>query len=184
MKKALAAAAAALLIVSALGTGTARAQVHGHPMMLRWLFSRILEPQQKAHVRSLLASERGTLVALHLRLRKSRQKLMDDLLAGKDTSADAREISAVESELLAERIKIAKAVTAGLTPAQRQRIEKFLVKWRALREQQAKLFREFGKPAEGSPPGRVGQAAKPAPEAKAANDGGRLVSSGGADNGR
>lgn len=183
MRKKLVSVSIAMLMVFAIAPGMARAQVRGHPMALRWLFGRILEPQQKAQVHSLLNSRRGAFAALHARIRSARQKLMDDLLAGKDTSADSKELSAAQSAMLAERINIAKAVVARLTPAQRQQITEFIAKWRALREQQARLFREFGKAGSAGQPDRLGQAEKPAPQPGASKSRTRPVSGGRAQEG-
>lgn len=127
-----------------IGSGVAYSYGKGDNALLPKVVGRILQPDQKQQIHSLLAADKSNLKNLRAQLRAAREKLNDDLLAGNDTSSDLQQLETAQNQLLTERVSLEQKMVAILTPTQRQKISQFRSQWRSLHDQQQQLLQQFG----------------------------------------
>ena len=72
-----------------------------------------------------------------------KEQLENDLVAGKDTTADVQALQTARNNMLAERVKLAQQVVALLSPAQRTQVSQFMTQWRSLKQQEFQLFKQY-----------------------------------------
>ena len=100
-------------------------------------------------MRTIFQANKGDLQNLHSQMRTARQQLENDLIAGKDTSADVQALQTAQNNMLAARVKIAQQVVATLSPEQRTQASQFMTQWRSLHDQEHQLFQKYGGASQG-----------------------------------
>jgi hypothetical protein len=99
-------------------------------------------------IHSVVAADKTNLHNLYSQVQTAHQQLVQDLAAGKDTTTDVQALHTAQNNLLAEKVKLAQSVFAGLTATQRTQVSQFLTQWTAMKQsqQQARmaLFQQFG----------------------------------------
>lgn len=99
---------------------------------------------------AIFEADKGNLKSLHSAARSANEQLENDLIAGKDTTADLQAVQTAQNNLMAEKVKLAQQILATLTPQQRTQVSNFMTQWRALKQQQWQLFQQFGGAPQGS----------------------------------
>jgi len=116
---------------------------HGHGGLLPPQIGAIMQPEQRQKLHALMATKGAALMGLHQQVHAAREKLVDDLIVGNDTTADQAALQQLHSQMLAEKVKLAQQQVATLTPEQRSQAAKFLSQLRALHEQEHQLMDQF-----------------------------------------
>jgi len=101
-------------------------------------------------MRAIFEADQSNLKALHSAARSANEQLENDLIAGKDTTADLQAVQTAQNNLMAERVKLAQQVLATLTSQQRTQVSNFMTQWRALKQQEWQLFQQYGGTPQGS----------------------------------
>jgi len=139
----LATAAAVSGIAYAEGFGAGHG--HGHGSLVPWIVRRMVTREQ---MRSAVAAEKPTLKKMHSEVRRARERLTQDLVAGKDTTADVQALETAQNNLLAEKVKLAQNILKNLSADQRKQVTEFTTKLRSMRksqhEQMSKLMQQYG----------------------------------------
>lgn len=94
-------------------------------------------------LRSIFEADKTNLRNLHMQTRAAREQLENDLVAGKDTTADVQALQTARNNMLAERVKLAQQVVTLLSPAQRTQVSQFMTQWRSLKQQEFQLFKQY-----------------------------------------
>lgn len=131
------------LLAAVMATGTARAHGFGgdHHNLVPPIVGHMVSHDQ---LRAIFQAEKGNLQTLHSQMKTAREQLENDLVAGKDTSADVQALQTAQNNMLTEKVKIAQQMLATLSPAQRTQVSQFMTQWRALKQQQWQLFQQYG----------------------------------------
>ena len=130
------------LLAVVVAAGTARAHgMGGHHNLVPPIVGHMVSHDQ---LRSIFQSEKENMQTLHSQLRTAHEQLEDDLVGGKDTTADVQALQTAQNNMLAEKVKIAQQILASLTPAQRTQVAQFMTQWRSLKQQQWQLFQQYG----------------------------------------
>ena len=120
------------LLAALVAAGTARAHGMGgggHHSLVPPIVGHMVSHDQ---LRSIFQSEKGNMDTLHSQLRTAHEQLENDLVAGKDTTADVQALQTAQNNMLAEKVKVAQQILASLTPAQRTQVSQFMTQWRSL----------------------------------------------------
>jgi secreted Zn-dependent insulinase-like peptidase len=139
---------ATLLIAIGLFVFGAAAQAfhRGHEPLSTEPFETVLTPQQRQAIFSLVKADRAKLQALHERLHKAREALIDKLLSPEatvDVSQQTAELKAAQAAMIDERVAIAVAAHKMLSPQQLKDAAVFHSKLRKLHEQEAALLQQM-----------------------------------------
>ena len=147
MKPRFAMSVAGAVLAGALFSGVASAHGFGgsHHGLIPPIVGLIVPHDQ---MRAIFEADQGNLKSLHSAARAAHEQLENDLIAGKDVTADLQAVQAAQNNLMAEKVKLAQQILATLTPQQRTQVANFMTQWRALKQQQWQLFQQFG----GTPP--------------------------------
>jgi Spy/CpxP family protein refolding chaperone len=149
MKRQLALSVAGGVLAVALVSGAAYAHGFGggHHGLIPPIVGHLVSHDQ---MRAIFEADKGNLKTLHSAERSANEQLENDLIAGKDTTADLQAVQTAQNNLMAERVKLAQQILATLTPQQRTQVSNFMTQWRALKQQQWQLFQQYGATAQGS----------------------------------
>lgn len=149
MKRRFALSVAGGVLAVALVSGAAYAHGFGggHHGLIPPIVGHLVSHDQ---MRAIFEADKGNLKSLHSAARTAREQLENDLIAGKDTTADLQAVQTAQNNLMAEKVKLAQQILATLTPAQRTQVSNFMTQWRALKQQQWQLFQQFGGAPQGS----------------------------------
>ena len=101
-------------------------------------------------MRAIFEADKSNLRSLHSAARSANEQLENDLIAGKDTTADLQAVQTAQNNLMAEKVKLAQQVLATLTSQQRTQVSNFMTQWRALKQQEWQLFQQYGGTPQGS----------------------------------
>ena len=131
------------LLAGVVAVGTAHAHGFGgdHHNLVPPIVGHMVSHDQ---LHAIFAAEKGNLETLHSQMKTAREQLENDLVAGKDTTADVQTVQTAQNNMLAEKVKLAQQIMATLTPAQRTQVAQFMTQWRALKQQQWQLFQQYG----------------------------------------
>ena len=131
------------LLAALMAVGTANAHGFGgsHHNLVPPIVGHMVSHDQ---LRSIFEAERGNLHTLHSQMKTAREQLENDLVAGKETSADVQALQTAQNNMLAEKVKLAQQILATLSPAQRTQVAQFMTQWRSLKQQQWQLFQQYG----------------------------------------
>jgi hypothetical protein len=118
---------------------------HGHGSLVPWIVHRMITPAQ---MQAAVSGEKSNLKTLGAAVFTARQQLTQDLVAGKDTTTDVTNLETAQSNLLAEKVKIAQNILANLSATQRTQVSQFLTQWSSLKQSQhqqtVQLLQQFG----------------------------------------
>ncbi len=133
-------------LVSGIAYGQGFGGWHGpHGSLVPPIVGRLIGHDQ---IRSAIAADKTNLKNLFSQVHKARQQLVSDLVAGNDPTSDAKALGSAQSNLLAEKVKLAQNILGKLTPAQRTQVSQFLTQWNSLeesqRQQRIQLLQQFG----------------------------------------
>jgi Spy/CpxP family protein refolding chaperone len=144
-----------------MGGGMARGEMGRHGMRpMGMLFKAAnLTSDQKTKVRKIFEDNRATFKDLAKQMNTAREGMMDKLLApGQVSEADltkqSQEVAQIQQKMMDERLKVALAVRAVMTPEQLQRVQKVLQLHRQMEDlhrQMRDLFHEKNAPATPAP---------------------------------
>lgn len=137
------------MVMAAMVSGIAYAngptRGHGHGSLVPWVVKKMVTPQK---IHSAVAGEKANLKSLYSQVHSATQQLSQDLVAGKDTTADVQALETAQNNLLAEKVKIAQNILSNLSAAQRTQVAQFMTKLSALKQSQhkqmAQLMQHFG----------------------------------------
>jgi len=132
-----------LMLATTIATGTAYAHGWGgdHHSLVPPIVGSMVSHDQ---LRAIFQAEKGNLHNLHSQLRSAREQLENDLVAGKDTTADIQAVQTAQNNILAEKVKLAQQILATLTLAQRSQVSQFMSQWHTLKQQEMQLFQQYG----------------------------------------
>lgn len=137
------------LLAGIVATGTANAHgMGGHHNLIPPIVGHMVSHDQ---LHTIFQAEKGNMQALHSQLKTAHEQLENDLVAGKDTTADVQALQTAQNNMLAEKVKVAQQILASLTPAQRTQVSQFMTQWRSLKQQQWQLFQQYGGASQGPP---------------------------------
>jgi Spy/CpxP family protein refolding chaperone len=151
MKRQFALSVAGGVLAVALLSGAAYAHGFGggHHDLIPPIVGHLVSHDQ---MRAIFEADKSNLKTLHSAARSAHEQLENDLIAGKDTTADLQAVQTAQNNLMAEKVKLAQEILATLTPQQRTQVSSFMTQWRALKQQQWQLFQQYGG-APQAPPG-------------------------------
>lgn len=136
---------AVVAIVSGIAYGDGMGHGHGHGSLVPWIVHRMVTRDQ---MHAAISSEKSNLKSLYSAVHTARQQLTQDLVAGKDTTADVTNLETAQNNLLAEKVKIAQNILSNLTSAQRTQVSQFMTQFSAMKQSQhqqmAQLMQQFG----------------------------------------
>jgi hypothetical protein len=143
--------AAIVLIAGGLSAAVAAAQgLHGGPPGHERLgmnpFAAVMSAEQKQALYSTMKADRSKLQALHERLHKAREALMEKLLSANatvDVSQQTAELKAAYAAMIDERVEIAMAARKLLNPQQLKDAAAFHAKLQELHRQEDALVRQM-----------------------------------------
>jgi len=149
MKRVYSSSIAIGLIMAALVTGVAygagKGHGHGHGSLVPWIVHRMLSRQQ---IQSAVAGEKGNLKTLYSQVHAAKQQLSQDLVAGKDTTADVQALETAQNNLLVEKVKLAQNILSNLSATQRTQVSQFMTQLASMKQSQhqqmAQLLQQFG----------------------------------------
>jgi hypothetical protein len=143
MKRRFALSVAGGVLTVALVSGAAYAHGFGgdHHGLIPPIVGHLVSHDQ---MRAIFEADKVNLKALHSAARSANEQLENDLIAGKDTTADLQAAQAAQNALLAEKVKLAQQVLATLSSQQRTQVSNFMTQWRALKQQQWQLLQQYG----------------------------------------
>ena len=149
MKRQLALSVAGGVLAVALVSGAAYAHGFGggHHGLIPPIVGHLVSHDQ---MRAIFEADKGNLKTLHSAERSANEQLENDLIAGKDTTADLQAVQTAQNALMAEKVKLAQQILATLTSQQRTQVSNFMIQWRALKQQQWQLFQQYGATSQGS----------------------------------
>jgi hypothetical protein len=142
----------AILLVAGLAASAAPAQAFhggapgGRERLAIMPFEAVLSPEQKQALLSMVKADRSKLQALHQRLHKAREALIEKLLspdATVDVSKETADLKAAQAAMIDERISIALGVRKLLSPTQLKDAAAFHAKLEDLRRQEATLLEQM-----------------------------------------
>ena len=151
MKRRFALSVAGGLLAVALLSGAAYAHGFGgdHHGLIPPIVGHLVSHDQ---MRAIFEADKGNLKSLHSAERAANEQLENDLIAGKDTTADLQAVQTAQNNLMAEKVKLAQEILATLTPEQRTQVSNFMTQWRALKQQQWQLLQQYGAGPQSSGP--------------------------------
>ena len=151
MKRRFALSVAGGLLAVALLSGAAYAHGFGgdHHGLIPPIVGHLVSHDQ---MRAIFEADKGNLKSLHSAERAANEQLENDLIAGKDTTADLQAVQTAQNNLMAEKVKLAQQIFATLTPQQRTQVSSFMTQWRALKQQQWQLLQQYGAGPQSSGP--------------------------------
>jgi len=143
MKRRFALSVAGGVLAAALVSGAAYAHGFGggHHGLIPPIVGHLVSHDQ---MRAIFEADKSNLKSLHSAARSANEQLENDLIAGKDTSADLQAVQTAQNNLMAEKVKLAQQILATLTPQQRTQVSNFMTQWRALKQQQWQLLQQYG----------------------------------------
>jgi Spy/CpxP family protein refolding chaperone len=118
-----------------------------------------LTPDQKTKVRKIFEDNRSTFKDLAEQTRTAREGMVDKLLAAgqlseADLTKQSQEVAQIQQKMMDERLKVALAIRAVMTPEQLQKVQKVVRLHRQMRDlhrQMRDLFHEKNAPATPAP---------------------------------
>ena len=138
-----------LAVVLVSGAAYAHGFGGGHHGLIPPIVGHLVSHDQ---MRAIFEADKSNLKTLHSAARTAHEQLENDLIAGKDTTADLQALQTAQNNLMAEKVKLAQQILATLTDKQRTQVANFMTQWRALKQQQWQLFQQFGGAPQGSGP--------------------------------
>jgi len=138
---ALSVAGGVLAVALVSGTTYAHGFGEGHHGLIPPIVGHLVSHDQ---MRAIFEADKGNLKNLHSAERSANEQLENDLIAGKDTTADLQAVQTAQNNLMAEKVKLAQQILATLTPQQRTQVSNFMTQWRALKQQEWQLFQQYG----------------------------------------
>ena len=143
MKRRFALSVAGGVLAVALVSGAAYAHGfgEGHHGLIPPIVGHLVSHDQ---MRAIFEGDKSNLKSLHSAERSANEQLENDLIAGKDTTADLQALQTAQNNLMAERVKLAQQILATLTPQQRTQVSNFMTQWRSLKQQEWQLFQQYG----------------------------------------
>src|SRR5215469_15870873 len=140
-------ASGVLAVALVSGAAYAHGFGEGHHGLIPPIVGHLISHDQ---MRAIFEADKSNLKTLHSAARTAHEQLENDLIAGKDTTADLQALQTAQNNLMAEKVKLAQQILATLTDKQRTQVANFMTQWRALKQQQWQLFQQFGGAPQGS----------------------------------
>ncbi len=141
----------ALVSGMAYGQGFGHGHGGGHGGLVPPIVRRMISPEQ---MHAAIAADKANLKNLYSQVHTARHQLVQDLVAGKDTTSDVQALTTAQNNLLAEKVKLAQNILGNLSTAQRTQVSQFMTQWSSMeqsqRQQRMQLLKQFG-PSNGDP---------------------------------
>ncbi len=146
--KILVAIAAGVFLLCALAADTPafQGEPSGRERMAMTPFEAVLSADQRQALLSMVKADKAKLRALHQRLHKAREALIDKLLApgaAVDVSKETAELKAAQAAMIDERVSIALAARKLLSAQQLKDAAAFHAKLEDLHRQEAALMEQM-----------------------------------------
>lgn len=100
-------------------------------------------------IKAAIAPNAAALKSAYGAVKTARQSLENDLIAGNSAvQADVQALETAQNSLLQEKVTVAQAILANLSPAQRTQVGSFVTAYRAMEQQNQQnrqtLFQQYG----------------------------------------